>query len=141
MAKWVFGKNKKLALKPILGLHKSKRLKSKKSIDDLFNKKQVIFVFPFRILYALQPRAISTESAYLFACGVSKKLFKHSVKRNRIKRLLRESFRQNQPLLQQNTTQQLHIFFQYTHKQIIDFSEINKAMQQAIHNINQICTG
>ncbi|MDX8552357.1 ribonuclease P protein component [Tenacibaculum sp. 1B UA] len=72
-------------------LGKEERLKSKKLIGRLYEEGKVIKVFPLRMVY------IQTEHTSKFPAqvGVSvpKRNFKKAVDRNRIKRLLRETYR------------------------------------------------
>lgn len=72
-------------------LGKEERLKSRKLIGRLYTEGQSIKAFPLRMVY------IQTEhtSNYPAQVGVSvpKRNFKRAVDRNRIKRLLRESYR------------------------------------------------
>ncbi|MEX6626714.1 ribonuclease P protein component [Tenacibaculum salmonis] len=72
-------------------LGKQERLKSKKLIGKLYEEGKSIKVFPLRMVY------IQTEhtSKFPVQVGVSvpKRNFKSAVDRNRIKRLLRETYR------------------------------------------------
>lgn len=70
---------------------KEERLKSRKIIGRLYEEGKSIKVFPLRMVY------LQTSHTSDFPCqaGVSvpKRNFKRAVDRNRIKRLLRESYR------------------------------------------------
>ena len=68
-------------------LGKTERLKSRKSIEALFSTGKSITAGSCKLFYH------STEGVLLFAAGVSSKNFKKAVDRNRVKRLLRESWR------------------------------------------------
>lgn len=77
-------------------LGKEERLKSKKLIENLYVEGQTLKVFPLRMVY-LQTQHTSNFPAQV-GVSVPKRNFKRAVDRNRIKRLLRESYR-----LQKNT--------------------------------------
>jgi len=72
---------------------KEERLKQKKLIEKLFKKGHVLKVFPLKLIY-LQ---LEHKGNHPIKVGFSvpKKMVKHAVNRNRIKRQLRESYRLN----------------------------------------------
>ena len=73
------------------GFGKDEKLKSRKSIDELFEKGKSFTVSQVRVSYKFSK---TTDSPTLLAgVTVSKKYFKKAVDRNRIKRLLREAYR------------------------------------------------
>ena len=68
---------------------RSEKLKSEKEISYLFQRGKWVSVGNLRIIFTQH-----TERNILkVGVSVSKKLFKHSVDRNRIKRLIRECYR------------------------------------------------
>ena len=69
---------------------KEEKLKSKKLIDALFSEGQSVAAFPLRLVY-LETTFTETILAKT-GVSVSKRNFKTAVQRNRIKRLLRESY-------------------------------------------------
>ncbi|NCB09115.1 MAG: ribonuclease P protein component, partial [Bacteroidia bacterium] len=73
------------------------------------------------------------------AFAVSKKSFKRAVRRNYIKRLMREAYRLNKPALYQHLEgkHQLAIFFIYIGKDIPDYKLIETAMIKAIKKLIQ----
>ncbi|HUR67440.1 MAG TPA: ribonuclease P protein component [Chitinophagaceae bacterium] len=97
-------------------LGKTERLKSRKAIDDLFEKGQSFTVPPLRVIYLI------TQSGGLqFAVGVSARHFKKAVDRNTIKRKIREAYRlQKIPLqeLLQAHEKGMNVFFTYNGKEI-----------------------
>lgn len=69
---------------------REERIKSKKLSEELFAGGATSHsVFPIRVVY----KDLGTPTSILVS--VSKKRFKHAVDRNRIKRLIRESYRLN----------------------------------------------
>lgn len=80
-------------------LTKDERLCSKKLIERLFAGGNRSFpTFPLRVVYmALSPEENSSEASILIS--VPKKRFKHAVKRNLVKRQVREAYRQHKHIL------------------------------------------
>ncbi len=78
------------------GLKKTERLCSKKAIDSLFNgtDSKSLSAYPIRVVYRH-----TEEAGFRILVSVSKKRFRHAVDRNRVKRQLREAYRQNKHLL------------------------------------------
>ena len=108
-------------------LGKNERLKSRKSIEQLFSEGKKIVVAPFRVLY-LHARS-EEKSSLLFGAGVSARNFKKAVDRNRIKRLMREAYRLQKKNLQekiQANNIQLNVFFIYTGKELPEYDEVYK---------------
>ena len=66
--------------------------------------------------------------------SVSKKFFKRAVKRNLLKRRIRESYRLQKHAL---TVKGVDILFIYFTKEILSYEEIYKAVGQVIEKINQ----
>ena len=80
-------------------LNKSERLDSKKLIERLFAGGNKSFpAFPLRVVYMpLTPEENVADASILIS--VPKKRFKHAVKRNRVKRHVREAYRHNKHIL------------------------------------------
>jgi len=121
-------------------LNKSERLKSRKQIEQLFKEGKRLSVSPFLIYYLLG--ALSANDSRLstrFAVGVSSKNFKKAVDRNRIKRLIRESYRLQKPnfsnALKANN-QQLSLFFIFTGKELPDYKFVYDKVAIALQKIS-----
>ena len=73
---------------------------SQKLIDTLFGGgcSQSMAAFPLRAVYIKKDRA-QGEAPVQILVSVPKKRFKHAVDRNRVKRQVREAFRQHKQLL------------------------------------------
>ncbi len=80
-------------------LNKNERLCSKKLIERLFSGGNKSFpTFPLRVVYmCLPPEETETDASILIS--VPKKRFKHAVKRNQVKRQVREAYRHNKLIL------------------------------------------
>lgn len=81
-------------------LGKEERICSRTLIDKLFNgdESRSLSSFPLRVVYMLTERKEQDVPAKLLV-SVSKKHFKHAVKRNRVKRQIRETYRLNKHLV------------------------------------------
>lgn len=72
---------------------KKERLFIQKEIDFLFEKGVSFIVYPLRVIYVEKQPVSGAEAAILIS--VPRKKFKRAVKRNRVKRLIREAYRLN----------------------------------------------
>jgi ribonuclease P protein component len=79
-------------------LAKEERVSSKRLIDELFtgNNSRSLVAFPIRLVY-MQVEKDNPQAQILVS--VSKRYFKKAVKRNRVKRQIREAYRKNKHLL------------------------------------------
>jgi ribonuclease P protein component len=115
------------------------RLKLKKQIDTLFSLGKAYSVFPITIKYLVSSRSSLDQPQVLTGFTVPKKRFKRAVKRNRIKRLMREAWRIHKTDIRPSTeNQQLHIFLIYTGQEILSFNEIETAILKSIEKLNSI---
>jgi ribonuclease P protein component len=120
-------------------LGKHERLKSRKSIEQLFNEGKKIVTAPYHVFHILTTSV--KEPSLLFGTGVSSKKFKKAVDRNRIKRLTREAYR-----LQKNTLQekiksnniQMNIFFIYTGKELPLYNEVYKKVGAILKKLDKL---
>jgi ribonuclease P protein component len=120
-------------------LGKNERLKSRKSIEQLFSEGKKIIVAPYRVLYSVSGAA--NTPSLLFTAGVSAKHFKKAVDRNRIKRLTREAWRLQKNELGKrimSTTIQLHVFFIYTGKELPEYEEVFKKAGMIIDKLEKL---
>ena len=105
---------------------KQERLSSKKLIDALFTKGASFYFYPFSIRFLF----VDENEAHQFMVSVSKRNFKRAVDRNRIKRLVRESYRLNKHLLDDVIPKgkYLLIAYIYTGKEIHSFDFIKSKL-------------
>ena len=113
---------------------KQERLSWKRHIDLLFANGRSFVAFPLRVIYLpVEEDALSARASVLIS--VPKKKFKRAVKRNLIKRRMREAYRIHKHELFDalaNNRQRMLVAFLYLDKEILPFSEIEKAMQKAL---------
>lgn len=115
---------------------KAERLKSRKIIDQLFNKKGKSFaIYPLRIIW--MPTSLPSTATVQFTSSVSKRNFKKAVSRNRIKRQIREAYRLHKYLIpealaEKQSEQKYAIMILYTSKEEISSAELHEKMATLI---------
>jgi ribonuclease P protein component len=117
-------------------LGKQERLKSRKSIEALFGNGRSFNVNPLRIICN-----ITAEKELQMAAGASTKLFKRSVDRNRIKRLIKEAYRLSRQSLKESlfsNQKGMHLFISYTGKELPDYQTIESAVKKAISKLENM---
>ncbi|MDR2775553.1 MAG: ribonuclease P protein component [Tannerella sp.] len=120
--------------------HKGERLCLKKDIDKLFADGQSFLSYPLRIVYLSDTRDAPLASGISILISVPKKRIRHAVHRNRIKRLIRETFRLNKnesSNLCKQKGKQLHIAFIYICDEIKTYADIEKSMLKALKIIRK----
>lgn len=117
---------------PSFKFSKSEKLKSRKVIQQLFERRHSIQIFPLRLIWGpIEPR-FNTYPCQ-FAVTVPKKRFAKAVDRNRIKRLIREVYRLSKPVWYEALSpldQQYGLMFIYTGKKEPTIRELEKSMKR-----------
>ena len=108
------------------GFPKKEKLKSQKLIERIFAEGRAITRYPVRLIYLQTP--LPRDVPLQVGVAVPSKLFKKAVSRNRIKRLMRESYRLNKGLVFNNIEGNFAFLFLYLGKEIPTFKEIEKSM-------------
>ena len=103
-------------------LHKKEKLKSKKLIEQLFAEGKSVSNYPVKLIYL---KTVHDDGSRIKA-GVtaSKRNFKSAVKRNRIKRLMRECYRLNKPLIFNNIVGDYAFMFLYLGKDMPTYEHL-----------------
>ena len=116
---------------------KKERITGAKRIEFLFNQGVSFISYPLRIIYLLREQERDAGCSVLIS--VPKKRIKKATRRNRIKRLIRESYRLNKKLTNNIRLdgKSLEIAFIYVKDIESDFFEIQKAVQKALIKITE----
>ncbi|MBQ4913367.1 ribonuclease P protein component [Maribacter sp. MMG018] len=112
---------------------KKEKLKSNILIGQLFLEGKSLSVYPLKLIYLktdIQDTQIKT------AVTVPKKIFKRAVHRNRIKRLLRESYRLNKAIIFNNTGDKFAFLFLYLGKEMPAFVDLESKMKLLLQKFN-----
>jgi len=114
---------------------RKQKLKSRKLLGKLFQSGKSLNAFPLKLIY--QTNSPIVGETLMAGVGASSRNFKKAVDRNRIKRLLRESYRLEQAILQNGLPQdrQWQLFFIYTGKELPDAKLIQNKMQFLMHKL------
>lgn len=120
-------------------LGKEERIKSRKLLEHLFRQGSNFFVHPFKVYYSFSP--LQQDSLLQAAFGVSSRVFKKAVDRNRIKRLMREAYRLQKAGLQSTmepSGKKLAVFFLYTGKELPEFAGVREKMSVVLKRLESL---
>ena len=106
---------------------KKERLKSKKLIEQVFEEGKSIKRFPLKLFYLKTP--LPEDVPCQAAMAVPKKKVRQAVKRNRIKRLMRESYRLQKGDTFNKMVGNFALLFLYLGKESPEYREIDSAMK------------
>ena len=113
-------------------LPKEERLCSRKALEELFGGgHQSVSAFPIRAVF--MPNEVGVVRIMV---SVSKRYFKRAVKRNRIKRQLREAYRLQKELLQP-LEGGLDIAFLWTSDEMLPTEKVFQKMQNILWRIHE----
>lgn len=121
------------------GLPKEQRLYKKKAIQLLFEKGKGFNFYPFRVVVYTHNSEDDEPSIPRFLVSVSKKRFHHAVKRNRVKRLVREAWRRNKSEIIVKCEKNKITFdvaLVYTATAILPYEDIEKKIKQLSLRLN-----
>ena len=124
MSRFTFGKQEKLC--------------SKLAIDNLFKSGKSFNAYPIRVIYK---KVETSDTTAKLLISVPKKRFNKAVSRNRLKRLIRETYRLNKPELIENWQHQGKYFalaFVYIGNEIATFGDLNTTMQEIMEKLNTL---
>ncbi len=114
-------------------LPRQRSLKRKLLIDALFKEGHSVVVYPLRLVY-LQVD-YPEDVPYMVGFSVPKKKIRKAVQRNRIKRLMRESFRLQQHQL--NLPDKTIMMWIYLDKKLPDYETIYNKMTLIINELSK----
>ena len=112
---------------------KSERISEKKIIDNLFSSGKKFSVYPFDVRFLNQDENSDSISKVLITVSSSK--IKSAVKRNLLKRRIKESYRINKNII---SNKLLMIAFVYVSEEIFTFSVIDKAIKKVLKKLSEL---
>ena len=115
---------------------KATHLCGEKRIARLFVEGKAFMAYPLRVVYIFSE--LDEKSPVSVMVSVPKKRFKRAVKRNLLKRRMREAYRLNNQVLLDAAALyglQLHVAFNYISNDVLEFTDIEKKMKQAIQKL------
>jgi ribonuclease P protein component len=117
--------------------HKEERLCSQKTIEDLFISGESFLAYPLKVVFL--KIELSQPFPVQATFTVSKRNFKRAVKRNILKRRMRETYRLNKPgFYAEIAAKNLHlaVMFVYIGKDLAEYPAIEKAMISALKKMS-----
>ena len=114
-------------------LSKEERLHLKRDVDALFASGHAFIAYPLRVVVNATPIGEDEEPSCAILAVAAKKYFRRANKRNRVKRLIRESYR----LRKQAKAQGLHIHLGLLSvaKELPTQADVNRGMDKALSRI------
>lgn len=117
---------------------KAEKLCHQKDIDELFKKGTSFVAYPLRVIYFKKSNNADQEKIIKVLISVPKRNFKRANKRNRIKRLIRETYRLNAGELKNSLVDEsLDVAFLFLAKEIPTYDEVEKGMKKALQTLKK----
>jgi ribonuclease P protein component len=116
--------------------HKSERLCSRKIITGLFDDGNTLYTPLFKIIWDRYPLNYPVPAQVAFS--VAKKSFRHAVKRNLLKRRMREAYRREKQIFYDfliSEKIQVALVIIYRGNDIRDYSEITRSMHEMLEKL------
>lgn len=122
-----------------LTFKKAEKLTSRKIIDSIFAEGSTLKNFPLILKYAAVE--FRDQEPLKVVMSVPKRRVKNAVDRNRIKRLMREAYRQNRTEFKAKMIAEeksLALFFIYTGKENPNFTAIEEKIKVILKELSQV---
>ena len=111
-------------------LGKQERLKSKKLIEKLYSEGNSVKTFPLRMMF------VQTTHTSDFPCqvggSVAKRNFKLAVDRNRLKRLMRETYRLQKEIVYNNLEESYVFMISYIGREEMQYEDLFLKMEKLL---------
>lgn len=106
---------------------KEERLKSAKEISRLFDAGNAFLTFPIKVVWMEtgDEQPFPAQAAF----SVSRKTFRRAVDRNRIKRKMREAYRNHKHILYGRMQKNIRCMFIFIAKEELPYATIEKSMK------------
>ena len=111
-------------------LGKQERLKSKKLIEKLYAEGDSVKTFPLRLMYV--QTAHTSEFPCQVGVSVAKRNYKLAVDRNRLKRLMRETYRLQKQIVYNNLDKPYVFMISYIGKEEIKYEDLHLKMEKLL---------
>ena len=114
---------------------KGERLHSKKLISLLFETGNSFFIYPFKVVYIFLDEKREFPAEVLIS--VSKRKIKRAVKRNKVKRLIREAYRKNKYLIFDNNHGTLLMGLIYIADDVLEYKQIERKITLILQKLKE----
>lgn len=115
---------------------KAEKLCSQLQIEALYQTGKRFTAYPLRVTY----QVVESKEPIAVLVWAPKSLFKRAFRRNRLRRLIRESYRLHNEALKAQCAQKglsLRVAFNYVSPQMSDFATVEKAMLKALERLQK----
>lgn len=117
---------------------KSERLCHEKKIQRLFHDGKSFLIYPYKVIFRCLD---ATDEPLQIAISVSKRFSKLAVNRNRVKRLIRETYRLNRNELKKKLIQQgksIELIFIFVGKKEESFQFMESRMKKVLDQLKEV---
>jgi ribonuclease P protein component len=111
-------------------LGKQERLKSKKLIEKLYAEGESVKTFPLRMVFVRT--AHTSEFPCQVGVSVAKRNYKLAVDRNRLKRLMRETYRLQKEIVYDNLEEPYVFMISYIGREEMKFEDLYLKMEKLL---------
>ena len=115
---------------------KAERIAGRTLVERLFNgtDSRAMSAFPIRLVFLSIPRDEGEPRAKILV-SVPKRYFKRAVKRNRVKRQIREAYRKHKQLIPDDSKYQMLMAFIWMDSRLYDTSEVERRITNLLQRM------